>query len=263
MPTNDLLTRIASNLRVLRRQRGVTREQLAATADVDPQMIKRIEAARANPALVVLSRLASALMISASLILSPEVSALTHASAAEAEPFEAETVGDTLTALRKHRHMSRRALAKQADLRAVTLSRYESATADARILAIAPISAALGIDAQEFVRAIESRQRQVDLTRGGWHSPAPGVEFRLVTAATQSQLWEWRLAPSVTWTDEPQLDVTEEIATAIRGDVRVAFNEETRRLRRGGSLVLPTASSRSFTNAGQSTARLLRFQVTK
>lgn len=263
MPENHLLDRIASNLRLLRRHRGVTREQLAATADVDPQMIKRIEGGRANPALVVLSRLASALAISASLILTPDVSALVRTAAAETEPFEAETVGDTLMTLRRHRHMSRRALAKQADLRAVTLSRYESATADARILAIEPISAALGIDTQELVRAIEQRQRQVDLTRGGWHSPGPGVEFRLVAAAGQSQLWEWRIAPSTIWVDEPQLAIAEEIATAIRGDVRVLIGEETRRLRRGASVVLPAASTRKFANAGRSTARLLRFQVTK
>jgi len=262
MSQNDLLSRLALNLRQLRDRRGISREQLAATADVDPQMIKRIENGRANPALVVLSRLASALMISVSLMVG-ELSAEVRADAAEASNFESSTVGETIATLRKHRQLSRRALARMADLRAITLSRYESATADTRLLSVDPLARALGLNAQDFIRAIEMRQREVDRSRHGWSVPAAGVQCRIVSCGEASQLWEWRIAPGVTFTDEPALTASEEIATAIRGDVRLEVNGESHRLRRGASLAIASGTPLQITNAGASTARLLRFQVTK
>jgi transcriptional regulator with XRE-family HTH domain len=265
MPQDNLLERLATNIRTLRQSRGITREQLAATAEVDPQMIKRIENGRANPALVTLSRLASALMISLSLMLSGDVKAETTmlSNAVAAEPFESDTVGETITSLRKNRHLSRRALARLADVRALTLSRYEAATTDARILTVEPIARALGISADDFIRAIELRQRQSERTRRGWHSPFAGVQCRLVTSGAQTQLWEWRLGPGATFTEDAPISVTEETATAIRGAVTVEAGEESYRLHRGGSAVLPNGTARRFVNNGGSTARLLRFQVIK
>jgi transcriptional regulator with XRE-family HTH domain len=263
MPQNDLLQSLAGNLRALRDRRGISREQLAATAEVDPQMIKRIENGRANPALVVLSRLASALMISVSLMVGDITADVARIENTETSAFESETVGETIATLRKHKHLSRRALAKMADLRAITLSRYESAAADARLLSVDPLARALGVAPIDFIRAIELRQREVDRSRLGWSTPAAGVQCRIVAAGDASQLWEWRIAPGVSFTDAPGLTATEEIATAIRGDVRVDVAGESHRLRRGGSLAVPAGTEIVIANAGASTARLLRFQVTK
>jgi transcriptional regulator with XRE-family HTH domain len=261
MSTPEILERVAVTIRTLRRDRGITREQLASTAEVDPQLVKRIENGRANPALVVLSRLAAALAISLSLMLSGEIVA--EPMLTDAEAFESEAVGETIQTLRKQRQLSRRALARAADLRALTLSRYESATTDARLLAVEPIARALGLDAAGFIRAVESRQRQTDRTRAGWHSPYEGVQCRLVSSGAQCQLWEWRISPHTSFTDEAALTVVEEIATAIRGEVRLESGEESHRLLRGGSVVVPSGQPRRFSNGGNSTARLLRFQVTK
>jgi len=260
-----LLRQIATSLRVRRHGRGVTREQLAEQADVDAQMIKRIESGRANPALVTLSRLASALAISLSLLLGGDASADPAIAPApsEAEAFESEAVGDTIAALRKHRHLSRRAFAKLIDVRAITLRRYESATADIRLLGAGSISRVLGIGTADLVRAIEQRQRDADHARGAWFERAAGVRCRLVAAAGRSQLWEWRLAPAVSYVEEPPVGVEEEIATAIRGDVRVEVGDAFHQLRRGGSVSLPAGHARRLQNTGRSTARLLRFQVSK
>jgi transcriptional regulator with XRE-family HTH domain len=265
MSEDDLLSRLATNLRESRRQRGVTREQLGTTAEVDPQLIKRIENGRANPALVVLSRLASALMISLSLMLSADIAAepLLLNAKAESEPFESEAVGETISSLRHSRHLSRRGLARMIELRPLTLSRYESATTDARILAIEPLARALGVGTREFVEAVELRQRQAERSGAGWHAPAEGVQCRLITDGVRSQLWEWRLAAGTTFVDQPTIGAVEEIATAIRGVVTVEAGESMHRLRRGGSVTLPVDRARSFTNEGASTARLLRFQVRK
>lgn len=254
----DLLQSLATNLRKLRAERGVTREQLGATADVDPQLIKRIESGRANPALVVLSRLASALMISASLVLSSgEALASPTAPLGAAEPFEGDAVGETLMSLRKQRNLSRRALAQKADVQAVTLANYESATTDARLLAIEPIAGALGMDAVEFIRAVEHRQR----TFGGrgWQEPAPGVMFHLVASGATSRLWEWRLSPHASYGDDVPVP-SEEIATAIRGRVRVEAGGEVHHLHRGSSIVIAAGTRPVFGNAGTSTARLLRYR---
>jgi uncharacterized cupin superfamily protein len=89
------------------------------------------------------------------------------------------------------------------------------------------------------------------------------VQCRIVACGETSQLWEWRIAPGVTFTDAPRLTAAEEIATAIRGDVRLNVGGETHRLRRGGSLAIAAGVPVVVTNAGASTARLLRFQVTK
>ena len=265
MPDDNLLESIGANLRAARETRGVTREQLAERAEVDPQMIKRIEHGRANPALVVLSRLASALTISVSMMLGSNMAAepLLPPPTAESEPFESETVGDTIASLRKDRHLSRRALARLVDVRNVTLTRYESASVDARILAIEPIAQALGITTDEFIREVEARQQQSDRARSGWHSPAEGVRCRCVSTAGRSQLWEWRLAPGATFDDEPSITTAEEIATAIRGEVIVSVAGTVHRLSRGGSAALPPGEVRRFSNGGQSTVRMLRFQVSK
>jgi transcriptional regulator with XRE-family HTH domain len=265
MLQEDLLDRIAANLRELRERRGVTREQLGATAAVDPQMIKRIENGRANPALVVLSRLASALMISLSLMLASDVAAepMLPTTVAEIEPFEADAVGQTITALRKHRRMSRRALAQLVDLRTLTLSRYESAQADARLLSVRPIARAFGLTPEDFVREVERRGRQPQVATTTWQTPAEGVQSRLVSSGNQSLLWEWRIAPGATSVDEPSPAVAEEITTAIRGEVRITTAGNVHRLRRGASISLPVDQARTIENTGRATARLLRFQVIK
>jgi transcriptional regulator with XRE-family HTH domain len=259
MPAHDLLQSIAMNLRKLRAQRGVTREQLGMTAEVDPQLIKRIESGRANPALVVLSRLASALTISASLVLSGgDVAALESNPPAAVEPFEGDAVGETLVSLRKQRHLSRRALAQKADVQAGTLANYETAATDARILTIEPIAGALGLEAADFVRLVELRQRQLGAGRG-WQSPAAGVLFRVVASGANSRLWEWRLAPHTEYQENAAVAV-EEIATAIRGRVRVELGDEVHHLHRGRSIVLTPSVQPRFANAGTSTARLLRYR---
>ena len=258
-PHDELLRLVASNVRELRERRGVTREQLGEAASVDPQMIKRIENGRSNPALIVLSRLACALTISLSLMLSGDVAAATVGSQ---DVVEAESVGETIKALRKERKLSRRGLANQIGVRTITLSRYEDATADTRILSLEPLSRALGMSVGDLVRAIELRQQQSDRARGGWHARAEGVQCRLVSSTPRAQLWEWRIAPRTVFEDVVDVAVAEEIATAIRGEISVAFAGETHRLRRGGSVALAGGlSARRFENRGASTARLLRFQV--
>ncbi|HEX2835653.1 MAG TPA: helix-turn-helix domain-containing protein [Thermoanaerobaculia bacterium] len=264
MPQNNLLENVANNLRTLRGRRGLSREQLAATAEVDPQMIKRIENGRANPALVVLSRLASALMISVSLMVGDVAGEPARLDSTEtSSTLESETVGETIATLRRQRHLSRRAVASMANLRSVTLSRYESATADARLLSIDPLARALGLTSIDLIRAVEIRQREIDRSRQGWSTPAAGVQCRIVSCGEASQLWEWRIAPGVTFSDAPGITAPEEIATAIRGDVRVELGGKTHRLRRGGSLAIPAGTSVTIANAGASTARLLRFRVAK
>ncbi|MEO8381324.1 MAG: helix-turn-helix transcriptional regulator [Acidobacteriota bacterium] len=260
MTIHPLISRLANNLRALRRERGMTREELANTAEVDAQLIKRIESGNANPALIVLSRLTAALTFSLSLVLGGDLAAF---PTSEVDPFDAEAVGETISALRRHRQLSRSALAKQADLRPVTLGRYESATADPRVLSVEPIALALGLGAPELIRAIEQRHLQVDLARGGWHEQVEGVQFRQLAVTGRAQLWEWRLAPQVRYSEEPSVPAVDEIATAMRGDVHVEVGQQVHRLRRGGSLSLSGVSARTFTNSGHSTARLLRFQVSK
>ena len=263
MAENQLLERLAENLRALRRQRGVTRDELAAQAQVDAQTIKRIEHGRANPPLVVLSRLTAALAISLSLILGTSVAADVELDAvvAESEAFDSDTVGETLTAMRKSRRLSKRALAAEAGLRTLTLSRYESATTDARLLSVEPLARALGVDTPEFVRTIEMRQ-QAARSRSGWHTVATGVRRRRIANAGQSRLWEWRIAPGVAYESERTIDVAEEIVTAIRGEVRLHVGGVVQRLHRGGSATVPD-SVRRLVNSGTSTARVLWYEVTK
>lgn len=263
MPIDPLLQRLASNLFLLRKSRGVSRDELAAKAHVDPQMVKRIEKGRANPALVVLSRLTAALAISLSLVLTTDLTAgVEIATAAEVEAFEADAVAETLTSLRKSRGISQRALAAQAGLQTLTLSRYENAAHDARLLSAEPIAKALGLEAVDLIRNIELRQQQASLTRAGWHTLGEGVRRRLLASAEESRLWEWRIAPAIAYEGERAVDVAEEIVTAIRGDVRLQTGDTVRRLRRGGTATVPDGLRR-LANSGTSTARVLWFEVTK
>lgn len=263
MPTHPLLQQLAENLASLRKARGLSRDALAAKAQVDPQMVKRIEKARANPALVVLSRLTSALAISLSLVLAGDLTAGAAIDAvAEIEAFESDAVAETITSLRKSRGISRRALAAQAGLRTLTLSRYETAAHDARLLATEPIAKALGLDTAELIRTIELRQQQASQTRAGWHTLAEGVRRRLVARADESRLWEWRIAPAIAYEGERAVDVAEEIVTAIRGEVRLQTGDSVKRLRRGGTATVPEGPRR-LANSGTSTARVLWFEVTK
>jgi transcriptional regulator with XRE-family HTH domain len=265
MAAHDLLARVAGNLRLLRRRRGLSREVLGATAAVDPQMIKRIESGTANPALVVLSRLSAALAISLSLFIGESAEGMAMLDdATQAAIIESETVGETIRSLRAHQGISGRTLAQRAQLRAVTLRRYESASVDARMLAVEPIAAALGMTTEDFVRTVEQRQRQALLLRGGdRQSHTAGVTWRMLAAGARSQVWELRLAPSVSYVDEPQLAAAEEIATTVRGEVRVELDGVVHRLRRGESLLLPAEGSRRFVNASKATARIYRYEVVR
>lgn len=259
----NLLERVAANLRTLRGQRGVSREVLGAAAEVDPQMIKRIESGRANPALTVLSRLTAALAVSLSLVVSGDLAAATTSSEPTTEIIESETVGETIRSLRMRRGISARTLARRAELQALTIRRYERGSVDARLLELEPIVAVLGMETEEFVRAVEQRQRQSAVLGSGWNAPAPGVSVRLLASGERSRVWELRLAPSSSWTEEAPLGAVEEIATAVRGDLRVEVGEDVHALRRGDSLVLPLEVARKFTNAGRATARVFRYEVTK
>jgi glyoxylate utilization-related uncharacterized protein len=117
------------------------------------------------------------------------------------------------------------------------------------------------MESVEIVRAIERRQRHLEVASGDWTEHAPGVMFRLVSTSGRSELWEWRIEPDAAIGEAPAIDVVEEIATAIRGTVVLEIDEERHVLRRGGSMAVPGTRARRFVNAGQSTARLLRFQV--
>ena len=261
-PADGLLLRIATNLRALREQRGMTREQLATQTDVDMQLIKRIEGGRSNPALVVLSRLASALMISLSLVFAADLSAdsppppITTAS----EPFDSEVVGETLMSVRNQRQLSRRALAGLVDLRSGTLRRYETGKTDPRVLELLPIARALSIDSVELVREME-RRVLANVAPNTSREHSPGVRSRLLSQSERSRLWEVRLAPGTELTEEATIGVAEEIATATAGTIEVEIEGIRQTIRNGGSLALPLDRARRFLNDGTSTARLLRFQV--
>lgn len=262
-PENSLLVRIASNLRLLRKKRHMTREDLAESTDVDPQIIKRIESGKANPTLVTLSRLASAFAMSLAAVLAGDLAGepTLPEQAAESEAFEADVVGETLESLRRQRHVSRRGLARLVDIRTGTLQRYESGHTDPRVLAIESIARALSTDSVEIVRAIERRQRHVEHASGDWRDHSDGVQMRLVSATGRAELWECRLDAEAVLSEPPALATVDEIATAIRGTIVFELDDERHVLRRGGSIAVPAQRARRFVNAGKSPARLLRFLV--
>ncbi len=265
MPTSEspLLERIAANVRMLRERRGLTREQLAATTDVDAQMIKRIEGGRANPALVVLSRLAAAMMISLTVMLGGEIAAeeLQFTNESEMEAFESGEVGATLASLRKQRGVSQRVLAREVDLRTSTIHRYENGETDARVLELEPIARALDVDMIDLVRYIEQRRQQNELATTQWSEPAAGVQVRAVSSSARSQVWEWRLAPGAEIEEAPTIGIAEDVVTIVRGRASVAIDGHTHELHGGATLTLPADRARRFANTSASTARLLRFQV--
>jgi len=241
---------------MIREQRGLSREDLAASTDVDMQMIKRIESGRANPALVVLSRLAGAMTISLSLLVGGAAAEL-----AEPEPFESETVGETLVLLRKEKRLSQRALSHLTGLRMATLRRYESGETDPRLRATELIAHALEIEPVELVRQIERRQLHSNLSWRNSTMVAPGVEQRILTSGERSELWEWRFDGRASAETVTPAGIAEEIATAIRGDLVVTVEGVAQVLRRGGSITIVTKQPWQIANGRNTTARLLRFQV--
>ena len=62
LPTTTAKT-LASRLRYLREQAGLTQEQVAGAADVSVQMVRRLEAGTANPTLGTLHAVTTALDI--------------------------------------------------------------------------------------------------------------------------------------------------------------------------------------------------------
>jgi quercetin dioxygenase-like cupin family protein len=83
--------------------------------------------------------------------------------------------------------------------------------------------------------------------------------YRLVASGEKSRLWEWRIAPHTSYAETASV-AFEEIATAIRGRVRVELGDRVQHLHRGGSVVLSAGARVIFANAGTSTARLLRYR---
>jgi transcriptional regulator with XRE-family HTH domain len=63
MADTDPLPQFGANLRAAREQRGLSQESLAQRAGMDPAEIRRLEAARRDPGIRVLTRLARALKL--------------------------------------------------------------------------------------------------------------------------------------------------------------------------------------------------------
>ncbi len=61
MTDHDPLLQFGANLRAAREQRGLSQEALAQRAGMDPAEIRRLEGARRDPGVRVLTRLARAL----------------------------------------------------------------------------------------------------------------------------------------------------------------------------------------------------------
>jgi transcriptional regulator with XRE-family HTH domain len=61
MTNTDPLLQFGANLRAVREQRGFSQETLAQRAGMDPAEIRRLESARRDPGIRVLTRLARAL----------------------------------------------------------------------------------------------------------------------------------------------------------------------------------------------------------
>lgn len=61
----DPLPQFGANLRVARERRGLSQEALAQRAGMDPAEIRRLESARRDPGIRVLTRLARALRMTA------------------------------------------------------------------------------------------------------------------------------------------------------------------------------------------------------
>jgi transcriptional regulator with XRE-family HTH domain len=59
----ELVDKVASRIKRLREQRGMTQEALAAKADISRAYLARIETARHEPTLTVLEKLAKALRV--------------------------------------------------------------------------------------------------------------------------------------------------------------------------------------------------------
>ena len=265
---SPLTHQIGAAVRMLRARRGVSREQLAAEAAVDAQMIKRLESGRGNPTLPVLSRLAAALVVSVSMMLggaeaAEAASVEMEVREAESEAFGADVVGETIASLRKQRQISQRSLASRLDLQAGTLRKYEAGASDARLQLIEPMAEALGVTVTQFIREIESRQRHARLAGGAWDERRRDVHCRIVSAGERSELWEWRFAGGAEFVEDPEAGVVEEIASVIRGTLRIETDDARHRLRRGASVSLPAGRARRFVNERQTIARVLRFQVRK
>jgi transcriptional regulator with XRE-family HTH domain len=54
---------VGGNVKRLRRARGITQEELASRAEIDVTYVRGIEAGRRNPSLMVMVRLARALIV--------------------------------------------------------------------------------------------------------------------------------------------------------------------------------------------------------
>jgi transcriptional regulator with XRE-family HTH domain len=65
------LTSVAANTRRIRMRRGLTQEQLAELADVEPRTIQHLETGNANPTLGLVVTVATALGVSAATLLRP------------------------------------------------------------------------------------------------------------------------------------------------------------------------------------------------
>lgn len=65
MTENDPLLQFGANLRTAREARGLSQEALAQRAGMDPAEIRRLESARRDPGVRVVTRLARALGIKA------------------------------------------------------------------------------------------------------------------------------------------------------------------------------------------------------
>lgn len=80
---NEVTARVAEHVRALRVARGWTLEELAGRSGVSKGMVFQIEAARTNPSIGTLCRLADAFGVAIGLLLEPAAERAVHITAAE------------------------------------------------------------------------------------------------------------------------------------------------------------------------------------
>ncbi len=66
MEKEEFLKNLGSNIKAIRKKQGITQSELAWRCNKDKQSIERIENAKVNPSIFILSQIAEALKISLS-----------------------------------------------------------------------------------------------------------------------------------------------------------------------------------------------------
>ncbi|MHC6177760.1 helix-turn-helix domain-containing protein [Glutamicibacter sp. X7] len=178
-----------------------------------------------------------------------------------------QQVGMAVRDLRMQRGLSMVALCEAAGISRSMLASIEGGKANASLVTIDKLAAALGVDFADLVGARSGTPVQsVSAAQASvlWRAAGEGGLGRMFLSTRgvgRAEYWDWSLAPGQRYEAQPDAPGSEELLGVQQGTLTVCFDAERVQVPTGTVLRIPSDRHYSYLNEGAQDVRFVRIVV--